>query len=98
MQPIPPALARKLFRALQRNAVNGRPTVAHHDGYGVRVRGIDPFTGAAEKQSSASVELWNGSFSHSVGFEILDPDWPRSQWQLLHAALSQCLDTRFERR
>ncbi|MBE1514070.1 hypothetical protein [Nesterenkonia halotolerans] len=52
---------------------------------------MDPFTGAAEPGRHPRVELWYGSFSHAANFEILDPTWPKSQWNLLQAALSQCI-------
>lgn len=91
MQRLPTRTTTKLIQALKGKSLNGKPTEASYSGYTVRVRGLDPFTGAAVSKRSPTVELWHGSFSHAVSFEIIDPTWPKSQWNLLQAALSQCI-------
>ncbi|GAA1149678.1 hypothetical protein GCM10009672_22550 [Nesterenkonia lutea] len=91
MQRLSNRTTTKLIRALKDRALNGIPTEAKNLGYTVRVRGLDPLTGAAESHRLPAVELWHGSFSHAVRFEVIDARWPTSQWNLLQAALSQCL-------
>lgn len=91
MQRLSTRTTTQLIQSLKKRSLQGVPTEARHGDYTVRVRGLNPFTGKASTSRLPTVELWYGSFSHSVSFEILDARWPKSQWNLLQMALSQCL-------
>lgn len=94
MQKLSLSLTTRLIRALKSKSFQGIPTEATLDGYTVRVRGIDILTGAPQGYGPTTIEVWHGSISHSAPFQVHDPRWPKSQWNMLHAALSQCLNVK----
>jgi len=94
MEKLPLRLTTRLIRALRRQSFRGVPGETTLDGYTVRVQGIDIFTGSPTAGSSPRIEVWHGAFSHSAPFEVHDSRWPKSQWNMLQAALSQCLDVK----
>lgn len=96
MQKLSLSLTTQLIRALKRESFQGVPTKATLDGYTVRVRGLDIFTGAPMPGKTPSIEIWYRSISHSAPFQVLDPLWPKSQWNMLQVALSQCLNVKPE--
>lgn len=94
MQRLSLSLTTELIRALKRTSFQGVPREATVDGYTVRVQGLDIFTGAPRGGCTPTVEIWHGSISHGAPFEVHDPAWPKSQWNMLQAALSQCLNVK----